>query len=100
LPKCFHNLRLNFSRFEQENLRMRITDMIFVGSLAALVATTAPALAKNPLANPQAPKPEEQARASASPCRAYQQAADGSWTELPCQAPGSPARPQQQARDR
>jgi len=79
---------------------MQITDMIFVGSLAALVATTAPALAKNPQINPQTQRAEQQATSSSSPCRAYQQAADGSWTELPCQAPGSPGRPQQQARDR
>jgi len=73
---------------------MRITDVIFVGSLAALVATTAPALAKNS----QTQKPEEQA--TSSPCRAYQQAADGTWTELPCQAPGSGKAPQQQAGDK
>jgi hypothetical protein len=64
---------------------MRITDVIFVGSLAALVATAAPALAKSS----QIPKPDEQQATSSSPCRAYQQAADGSWTELPCQGQGA-----------
>jgi len=75
---------------------MRITDVIFVGSLAALVATTAPALAKNS----QSPKPDQQATSSS--CRAYQQAADGSWTQLPCQAPGAAAgnAQQQQAGDK
>ncbi|MGY3452921.1 hypothetical protein [Bradyrhizobium sp. USDA 4353] len=65
---------------------MRITPVIFVGSLAALVATAAPALAKNS----QTPRSDEQATAS-SPCRAYQQAADGSWKELPCQGQGQAA---------
>lgn len=63
---------------------MRIADVIFVGSLATLVATTAPALAKSS----HIPKPDEQQTSSVSPCRAYQQAADGSWTELPCQGQG------------
>jgi hypothetical protein len=74
---------------------MRITNLIFVGSLAALVTTMAPALAKNS----QIQKPEEQA--TSSPCRAYQQAADGTWSQLPCEAPGSskPSR-EQQAGDR
>lgn len=66
---------------------MRITDVIFVGSLVALVATTAPALAKNT----QTSKSDEQQATTASPCRAYQQAADGSWTELPCQGQGTAA---------
>jgi hypothetical protein len=64
---------------------MRITNVIFVGSLAALVATAAPALAKNS----QIPKPDEPQATPVSPCRAYQQAADGSWTELPCQGQGA-----------
>ncbi|MGJ4928360.1 hypothetical protein ACQR1I_15475 [Bradyrhizobium sp. HKCCYLS2038] len=66
---------------------MRITPVIFVGSLAALVAATAaPALAKNS----QVPKPDDQTTAS-SPCRAYQQAADGTWKELPCLGQGQAA---------
>jgi hypothetical protein len=77
---------------------MRITDVIFVGSLAALVATTASAQAKS--TQTPTPKPEEQA--TSSPCRAYQQATDGTWTQLPCQAPGSAAgkAQQQQAGDK
>lgn len=63
---------------------MQIRDVIFVGSLAALVVTTLPALAKNS----QTPRPDAQSAAT-SPCRAYQQAADGSWTELPCQQQGA-----------
>jgi hypothetical protein len=64
---------------------MRIKHMIFVGSLAALVATMAPALAKNS----QTAKPDEQASSSSSSCHAYQQAPDGTWTALPCQAHGT-----------
>jgi hypothetical protein len=62
---------------------MRITDVIFVGSLAALVAATAPALAKNS----QNQKTTEEQASSAS-CHAYQQAPDGTWTALPCSAHG------------
>ncbi|CAL77206.1 hypothetical protein; putative signal peptide [Bradyrhizobium sp. ORS 278] len=65
---------------------MRITRVIFVGSLAALIATAAPALAKNS----QTSKPDEQA-ASSSPCRAYQQDPDGTWKELPCLGQGAAA---------
>jgi hypothetical protein len=62
---------------------MRITHMIFVGSLAAIVAAMAPALAKDS----QTPKTDEQA--SSSSCHAYQQAPDGTWMALPCQAHGT-----------
>ncbi|CCD88173.1 conserved exported protein of unknown function [Bradyrhizobium sp. ORS 285] len=71
---------------------MRITPVIFVGSLAALVTTAAPALAKNS----QTPRADEQATSS-SPCRAYQQAADGSWKELPCQGQAAAAPRRQQS---
>ena len=62
---------------------MQITQLIFVGSLAAVVATMAPALAKNA----QTPKADEQASSSA--CHAYQQAPDGTWMALPCQSHGT-----------
>ena len=65
---------------------MRINHVIFVGSLAALVAATAPALAKNT----QTQKPTDE-QASSSSCRAYQQAPDGTWTPLPCQGHGATA---------
>jgi hypothetical protein len=64
---------------------MRIAKSIFVGSMAALAALTAPALAKN--SNVQ--KTDESPASSS--CHAYQQAADGSWTQLPCQEMGSPS---------
>jgi hypothetical protein len=60
---------------------MRIAGVIFVGSVAALMA--GPTLAKHP----EAQKTDE--RPSASSCHAYQQAADGSWTQLPCQEAGN-----------
>ncbi|WP_315741135.1 MULTISPECIES: hypothetical protein [unclassified Bradyrhizobium] len=71
---------------------MRISQMISVGSLAALVATAAPALAKSS----QTPKPDDQATSSL-PCRAYQQAPDGTWMERPCQGQGASAPARQRA---
>ena len=62
---------------------MRIKRAIFVGSIATLAAMTAPALAKNSTAQ----KTDD--KSTSSSCHAYQQAADGSWTELPCQELGS-----------
>jgi hypothetical protein len=62
---------------------MRIAQAVFVGSLAALVAATAPALAKNS----QIQKTDEQT--SSSSCHAYQQAPDGTWMALPCQEHGA-----------
>ena len=69
---------------------MRIKRAIFVGSVAALAAMTAPALAKNSTAQ----KTDD--KSTSSSCHAYQQAADGSWTQLPCQelGPGSSGQPQ------
>ncbi|GLH75149.1 hypothetical protein SSBR45G_00570 [Bradyrhizobium sp. SSBR45G] len=69
---------------------MRITPVIFVGSLAAIAATAAPALAKNSQTTRTDGQTEEQP-SSSSPCRAYQQAADGTWKELPCQGQGQTA---------
>jgi hypothetical protein len=62
---------------------MRIKRAIFVGSIAALAAMAAPALAKNSTTQ----KTDD--KSTSSSCHAYQQAADGSWTELPCQELGS-----------
>jgi hypothetical protein len=61
---------------------MRVAKMILAGSLAGLVMT-APAAAKNP-----EPQKTDDKSGSAS-CHAYQQAADGSWTALPCQEFGN-----------
>ena len=62
---------------------MRIKRAIFIGSIAALAAMTAPALAKHSTAQ----KTDD--KSTSSSCHAYQQAADGSWTELSCQELGS-----------
>ena len=61
---------------------MRIATMILAVSVAALVAA-APARAKNAEAHRTEDKSE------ASSCHAYQQAPDGSWTQLPCQESGN-----------
>jgi hypothetical protein len=63
--------------------KMRIASVIFVGSVAAMVMA-APAAAKHP----EAQKTDENQSTSPS-CHAYQQAADGSWTQLPCQEFGN-----------
>ncbi len=55
----------------------------FVGSVAALAVMTAPALAKN------STPPKTDDSSTSSSCHAYQQAADGAWTQLPCQELGS-----------
>ncbi len=60
---------------------MRIASVIFVGSLAA--AMVAPAVAKHPR-----PQKTDDSQSTTS-CHAYQQAADGSWTQLPCQEAGN-----------
>jgi hypothetical protein len=69
--------------FREGDIPMRIKRAIFVGSIATLAAMTAPALAKHS----NAQKTDDQSTSSS--CHAYQQAADGSWTELPCQELGS-----------
>jgi len=71
---------------------MRIAQMIFVGSIAALTVATAPVLAKNSnssASNANAQKVED--KPASTGCHAYQQAPDGSWTPLPCQEAGPTA---------
>jgi hypothetical protein len=60
---------------------MRIAQVIFVGLAAALLMTL-PVLAKKT----QTQKTDDQSTSSS--CHAYQQAADGSWEQLPCQEAG------------
>jgi hypothetical protein len=67
---------------------MRSGPAILLASIAALLSLAAPALARNS----DAQKPSE-SQASSS-CHSYQQAADGTWKELPCQELGSPAKTQ------
>jgi hypothetical protein len=74
---------------------MRITRLILAGSTAMAIATAllvpaAPALARNSNIQKNDDKP-----AAPASCHAYQQAPDGSWTQLPCQE-GSAAQGQTQ----
>ncbi|WP_027530840.1 hypothetical protein [Bradyrhizobium sp. WSM3983] len=67
---------------------MRIAHLVFAGALAASAALTASAVAKNS----DAQKGED--KAASSSCSAYQQAADGSWEQLPCKETGEREQPQ------
>ena len=60
---------------------MRLGQAIFFGSAAALLTLAAPTLARNANTTPHPAKAIE--------AHAYQQAADGSWTQLSCQEMGS-----------
>jgi hypothetical protein len=62
---------------------MRLAKVIFAGSLAALLGAMAPASAKKA----DAQKPAEE-KSTSSSCHTYQQAADGTWTEHPCEEVG------------
>ena len=68
---------------------MRLGQAMFFGSAAALLTLAAPTLARNSAMSSHAAKTSE-APASAS-CHAYQQEADGTWTQLPCLEMGSKA---------
>jgi hypothetical protein len=66
---------------------MRIKHAIFFGLVFALAVPAAPCLAGNSGAQRTSEQPT-----SASPstsCQSYQQAADGSWKQLPCRELGS-----------
>lgn len=69
---------------------MRIAKLIFIGSVAALAVLMTPALAKH--SEPQ--KTDD--KSTSPPCHSYQPAADGTWTELPCQEVGAPKQQQAQ----
>lgn len=64
---------------------MRIKHAIFFGSVAALAVLAAPSLARNSGAQ----KTSEQPTSTSPSCQSYQQAADGSWKQLPCQELGA-----------
>jgi hypothetical protein len=74
---------------------MRLGHAIFVATIAALFTLAAPGLARNS----DTPKPSEQPAAPSS-CHSYQQAADGSWSERPCQELGVSAQPQHKSATR
>ncbi|MDH6258835.1 hypothetical protein [Bradyrhizobium sp. BR13661] len=69
---------------------MRNAYFIFAGALAIGVALTAPSVARNN----QAQKGDD--KSVSSSCSAYQQAADGSWEQLPCKETGERSQPQTQ----
>ena len=62
---------------------MRLRHAMFLGLMAALLTLAAPTLARN--SNQQ----KTTAAPPSSSCNAYQRAADGTWTQLPCQEMGS-----------
>ena len=68
---------------------MRLGQAIFFGAAAALLTLAAPTLARNSSTNSHTAKATE--APAVATCHAYQQAADGSWTQLPCQQMGSEA---------
>jgi len=70
---------------------MRIAHLVFAAALAASTAMAAPAFARNN----DAQKGEDKS-ISSSTCSAYQQAADGSWEQLPCKETGERGQPQTQ----
>ena len=68
---------------------MRSGPAILFASIAALLSRAAPRRArKSDAQNPCEPPP------ASSSCHSYQQAADGTWKELPCQELGFPAKAQ------
>jgi len=68
---------------------MRIANVTSVALLAALVGLAAPVMAKSSDTRRTADD-----ASTASSCHAYQQEADGSWTERPCEEKGQPAQTQ------
>ena len=68
---------------------MRLGQAIFFGAAAGLVTLAAPTLARNSSTNSPAAKATEAPPAAI--CHAYQQAADGSRAQLPCQETSSKA---------
>jgi len=77
---------------------MRLGQAIFFGSAAALLTLAAPTLARN--SSPSSPPAKATEAPASASCHAYQQAADGSWTQRPCQEMGSktPTHPRSAAR--
>ncbi len=74
---------------------MRLGQAIFFGSAAALLTLAAPTLARN--SGTALPPAKANEAVASSPCQAYQQTPDGTWTQLSCQAIGSRTHPQSRA---
>jgi hypothetical protein len=72
---------------------MRITKVVFAGSVAALAVLATPALAKN-FDSKTSDVQQSDASSASAPCYSYQPKPDGSWTQLPCEEVGA-ARPVQ-----
>ncbi|WP_375783351.1 hypothetical protein ACE10Z_26260 [Bradyrhizobium sp. Pha-3] len=66
---------------------MRIAKQVFAGSLAAIAAIATPALAKS--AERQRADEKAATTTNSAGCQAYQQAADGTWNQLPCGEAGT-----------
>jgi hypothetical protein len=62
---------------------MRFGYAFLLASTAGLLTLAAPTLARNSEAQNASEQP------ASSSCHAYQQAADGSWVQVPCQEMGS-----------
>src|ERR1700749_2172939 len=62
---------------------MRIERLAVIVSVVALGRIAAPTLARSPT-----PPPKTDDKPASSTCHAYQMAADGSWTAMPCQESG------------
>jgi len=67
---------------------MRVTSVIFAGSVAALAILATPALAKSSDKKISDVQQSDASPASA-PCYSYEPKPDGSWTQLPCQEVGA-----------
>jgi len=72
---------------------MRITGVIFAGSVAVLAVWATPALAKNFDSKTSDIQQSDSASAS-PPCYSYEPKPDGTWTQLPCQEVGAAKPPQ------
>lgn len=68
---------------------MRLGQAIFFGSAAALLTLAAPTLARNSSPSPSAHPVKSSEAPTSSSCHAYQQTADGTWTQLSCLETGS-----------
>jgi hypothetical protein len=68
---------------------MRTAKLIFIGAIAALAVAATPVLAKDSHAQKNNDQSTSSTSSGSPPCHAYQQAPDGSWTQLPCEEAGS-----------
>lgn len=74
---------------------MRTVTAIFLATIVALAVGAGPSLAKTSDRTPDktSDAPKAVNETSSPPCHAYEQSADGSWKELPCQEEGLKAPP-------